>query len=680
MRFLMIGAGFLIASASAVFAQDIPEQAIRQSFLPDEFNRFAPRTALDMAVQIPGFSINEGGGDRGFGQADTNVLINGRRISGKSNGPVDALGRIPFDDVVRLEILDGASLDIGGLSGQVLNVVTLSDGKISGRYSYSPQFRTRGTPFRWGDGEVSISGGGTKSEWTFSIGNDQNRRGDDGPEFVFNGDGELVDTRQEQRNQSFDIPSIAGSYTRTASNGNVLNLTGEVNGFISELIEVSERNPVDDVANVRRLLQTEDEINFELGGDYEFAVPGGRLKLIGLYRYENSPTVGDVRFDFADMRPPTGSVFTQQANEAEAVLRTEYAFAALGGNWQWSVEGARNFLDIEADLSVRDDLGVLQPVDFAGASSRVEEDRAETTLSYGRKLAPNLQLQTSVGFEYSQISQSGEFGQTRDFIRPNGFASLNWKANDTLNVSFQVERAVGQLSFFDFIASTDVNQDRVNVTNADLVPPPSWQFEVEAQQTLGPLGSITLSGFYEDISDIVDRIPIEGGGQAPGNIDSARRYGVSTNMTLLSDPIGWTGTRLDLAASFTESEVIDPLLGTTRRISNQEFVRFEANLRHDFQNTDWATGFNLNYDESAELVRIDEVSVFQPSFAFADVFIENKDVFGVTLRATVSNVLNRDNNFFRTVFNDRITNDVQFTEERFRNFGTIFTFTIEGSF
>jgi outer membrane cobalamin receptor len=99
-------------------------QSTRSTFLPEDFARFAPRSAFDMARNVPGFSIREGDGARGLGQADTNVLINGRRIPGKANGPLEALRRIPVEDVVRLELVDGASLGIGGLTGQVLNLVT----------------------------------------------------------------------------------------------------------------------------------------------------------------------------------------------------------------------------------------------------------------------------------------------------------------------------------------------------------------------------------------------------------------------------------------------------------------------------------------------------------------------------------------------------------------------------
>ena len=55
-----------------------------QSFVPADFEQYAPRTALDMVSQIPGFSVSGDDGARGFGQASQNVLINGQRISSKS--------------------------------------------------------------------------------------------------------------------------------------------------------------------------------------------------------------------------------------------------------------------------------------------------------------------------------------------------------------------------------------------------------------------------------------------------------------------------------------------------------------------------------------------------------------------------------------------------------------------
>ena len=637
-----------------------------------------------MARLIPGLTLDEGDDARGFGQADTNVLINGRRISGKSNGPLDALARIPLDALVRLEIVDGASLEIGGLSGQVLNVVTASGGRVSGRYRFSPETRTDHVPTRWGNGELALTGGGQNSEWTLRIANEQQRFGAEGPELVVDGTGQLLDRRTERVVDRIDRPGVSGSVSHKRQNGGVWNLTGEANGNLFRASESSVRAPAVGDVGERKLRETEDEFNFEVGADYEFDLGAGRLKLIGLHRFEDSPTEARVTFEFANGQPATGSVFKRQADEAETVLRSEYTVRLLGGDWQWSIEGAQNYLDIDSEFFNQDAGGELVPVALPGASARVEEDRVESTLSYGRSLARNVQVQASAGAEYSRISQSGEFGQTRDFVRPKGFVSLNWRANDRLDLSLQLERRVGQLNFSDVIASVNVNQGRVNVSNSNLVPPQSWLFSVQMQQALGAYGSITLGGFYEDISDIVDLVPVSDGagvqGQAPGNIDSASRYGASVNATLLFDGVGWKGGRLDVEAQYTDSRVRDPLLGNRRQISDDDHLEYDIVVRQDFPNSRWAAGIEMFYREDTPLVRLDETSLFRPSRAFTRVFVENKNLFGATLRASVANLNDRGNIFSRTLFADRSAGDVRVRERRELDFGLIFRLEIEGNF
>ncbi len=670
------------AAPNEAAAAPAPEAATTRSiFTPEDFARFAPRSALDMARQVPGFSIRSGDGARGLGQADTNVLLNGRRISGKSNGPVEALRRISAEDVVRLELVDGASLDIGGLTGQVLNVVTQSTGRITGQYRYSPEFRSFGTPARLLNGQVALAGGGQKSEWTLALRNESNRRGNEGLEQVFDGTGALVTLRDEQSNFNSDRISLSGSFTRTAGNGNVLNLTGQTQGFLFREREFSaQRAPGEAVERVRNLRRTEDEFNYELGADYQFALGPGKLKLIAYHRYEDSPFTNAVTTTFANGAAPQGSRFVQDADEAETILRSEYTFGAAGGNIVAAVEGVRNFLEIDSALAVRDAAGELQPVELPGASDRVDEDRIDGGLTYSRSLVGNLQLQLSAGAEYSQISQAGPTGLTRSFVRPKGFAALDWKVSEALNIAARAERVVGQLNFFDFIASVDLDQDREDVSNANLVPEQSWVYEVEASWRLGALGNLNLRTFFEDITDIVDQIPIEGGGQAPGNLPSARFYGIEGNATLLSDRFGWKGTRVDLGFNFTDSEVRDPLLGNIRSVSGTDLIDLNLNLRHDVPGSSWAFGGEGNWEKNGREVRLDEVFLNQPSFAFASVFVENKDVAGMTLRARVGNLLGQRDRFERTVFDDRATGRVAFSERRDRKFGTIFSFDVEGSF
>ena len=95
---LTLASGLALLNAAAPsFAQVAAEPVSSpqaQVYEPAYFARFAPNTAADMVGNVPGFSITGGGDDqRGFGQASQNVLINGRRVSGKANDAATALGR-----------------------------------------------------------------------------------------------------------------------------------------------------------------------------------------------------------------------------------------------------------------------------------------------------------------------------------------------------------------------------------------------------------------------------------------------------------------------------------------------------------------------------------------------------------------------------------------------------------
>lgn len=141
-------AGLLVGFPLPLYAQTLaaPSEDTK-TFTIADFEQFAPRTALDMVSQIPGFSISGSDGQRGFGQAQENVLINGQRISSKSTSARDALARIPAANVEKIEIVDGSDLDIPGLSGQVANITAKANG-LSGTWNYRQRFRENLRP-RW---------------------------------------------------------------------------------------------------------------------------------------------------------------------------------------------------------------------------------------------------------------------------------------------------------------------------------------------------------------------------------------------------------------------------------------------------------------------------------------------------------------------------------------------------
>lgn len=677
----LVLAGLVSCLTLPVDAQESDTQT--RTYTPEDFTQFAPRTALDMIRQIPGFQIDDGDtNSRGFGQATGNVLINGQRISGKSNSASAALGRITASSIERIEVLDGASLDIPGLSGQVVNVIAEADG-TSGTWNWEVQVRPGLEP-NWFNGEVSINGKNGALDWTLSFESNPFRNGNRGPELVTDAAGSLTEIRDEDAQFSADVPSVSVALGWKPANGHIANLNATYGLFNFAVKERSISTPLTgaDLSTGRRIFErSEDEWNTELGGDYEFGLGPGRLKLIGLQRLEHSPTTATV-FSRSDANTRNSqSRFDQVADESESILRTEYSWAPRDGrDWQFALEGAFNSLDIDSAFFALDANGILSPVILPNASSKVEERRAEGTITHGRSLSAKLDVQLSGGVEYSELSQSGAAGQTREFFRPKGFVSAAYKVRNGYTVNARLAREVGQLNFFDFTASVDINNNRGNAGNPDIVPEQSWTAEIEIERDFGNRGGGTLRFYGEAIEDIVDRVPIGAAGEAPGNLDSAIRYGVEATGTIKFDPWGWKGAQFEFAAEARQSAIDDPLTGVSRRINGDLVSRVFAEFRHDVAATDWAWGVGYDINRRARRFRLDQSFQRSSSPGFMWAFVEHKDVFGMTAQFQAGNLLGQVDRFQRDVFSPRRDGQLLFSEDRRRTFGTSARFRLSGSF
>lgn len=684
---LLATASFLPASAVAQTTGDAPPPAATtpataqgaQSYTPADFARFSPKTALDMLRQVPGFSIQQQDGElRGLGQATGNVLINGERFSGKSNDVVSELSRISAANVQRIDIVDGATLNISGLSGQVANIITSTSG-VSGRFSWNPRLRAKRVPPRLLDADVSVSGKLGGVDYTVSLENRSNRAGNAGPELVRAADGTLLDRRHERLDVKQEQPKIAVSLKRNFANGSVANLNASGQLFHLDADEISLRSGPGLVDRDRRFHEQEREWNYELGGDYEFGLGGGRLKLIGLRRFEHSPYEQTLFTSFADGSPTIGEKFTQVANEAETIGRAEYRWKAGRADWQISAEGALNILDIDNRLFVLGAGDIFEPVPLPNAAAEVKEKRAEAMITYGRPLSPSLTLQLSAGGEYSELSQTGANGLTRTFYRPKGYASLAWKASPRLDISAKIERKVGQLNFFDFVASTNISGGTSNAGNANLVPPQSWEAEVEAKRNLGPWGTTKLKLYGRRYTDIVDIIPIDGGGQAPGNIkDPATLFGGQWTSTFNFDPIGWAGAKLDLDIILQKTSLKDPLTGERRPFNEVVERQINASFRHDVPGSNWAYGWNYEAFKDSGGRRLDQTFQYYDHPGGLGIFAEHKNVMGLTVRGEIFGLLGSNESFTRSFYAPDRRAALLFTEARDRFYGHIFTLNISG--
>ena len=652
----------------------------RQSFTPDDFQRFAPRNAYDMLIQVPGFQIRDSEQLRGLGQASGNVLFNGQRPSSKADSLQVQMSRIPAAAVTRIEIVDGATLGLPGLSGQVANIVFAAK-RVSGQFSWRPQIRAHFTDPLLTRADISVSGRAGPVDYQLGLDNSEGfRSGAGGPTTIADGAGQVIERRQDVWNTHYDLPKLVARFALDLPGDATANLNLQYQRLYDKYDEDGLRTSPGRPDRRRTVLTSADRWNYEAGGDIEFRAGPGRLKLIGLRRYSREPFAQTVIVDYADASPRTGERFTQLGRIGETIARGEYSWRMLGGDWQVSGEGAFNRLGNVAATGLIDGTGSFVDRPLAEGSGAVAEDRYEGLLSFGRSVNRTLSFQLIAGAERSAIGQSGPGGLQRRFIRPKGSLSLLWKPAANFDAALKLRRRVLQLDLYDFLARAFLNDDKANAGNAELRPRQDWSFEFEANRRLGPWGSTKLQVIYRDVQDNVDVIPVAGG-EAVGNLPRSHIGAIDWNSTVQFDPVGWKGARLTSRVVFQTSRVRDPFTGTNRPWSDFVDRLVELGFRQDLPRSAWAYGGDMEYSHNSASYRRSQIDRIYEGPVFASLFVENKNVLGLTLRGELRNIWNARSRRQRTFYTGlRGASAVALVEDRDRMIGAIFSFSVRGTF
>lgn len=653
-------------------------------YAPADFTRFAPRTAYDMLAQIPGFTIkalDQQQQERGLGQASENVLINGDRITDKSSGAVAQSKRTAIGNVDYIEIVDASALGIAGLSGQVANIVLKGANKAGGQFEWRPDFRAhyaRPNLFR---GSISYTGKADWLDYTLSVEDQVGRGAIGGPVIFTAADGSLIERRDEVFHSESDTLVIQAKLGFAGPGSAKGHLTLGYSPYWGPVFDRERRLRVGGAASERLRRQHLAGWIYDVNADYEFAAGPGRLKLIGLRHFDHEPIVSTQLERFDGGQPDQGTRFTRNSHIGETIGRAEYRWKGAQNDWQLSFERAFNVLDQRGALETLGLDGRFAPVAFPEGSGRVEEVRYEGLGTLSRPLGPRLTLQLAGGAEVSTLARvDGDLPQRR-FFRPKGSLTFGWRPDADWDVSLKLRRRVGQISFYDFLSQPNLKEERENTGNPDLVPPQSWEAELEVGRSLGRWGKTRLRGFFHRIEDIVDIVPVGEDGEGIGNLPEATRLGLESTSTIDFAPLGWRGAKLDMTAGIEHTRVRDPLTGRMRPISGTTDQWVQLTLRHDVPRTDFAWGGSASLSHNGPNYYLTEVNREWEGPWFVSAYVEHKDVFGLTLRAQVGNIFNARHFYDRDVFGGRRTvSPLAFHQKNDQLIGPIFSFIVRGAF
>ena len=677
-----------LALASPATAQTPPAPAphtqaapVTRTYLPADFARFAPKTGYDMLAQVPGFTIAEVDQDRGLGQASENVLINGQRIADKSGGAVEQLRKTPATGIERIEIVDAASLGLAGLTGQVANVIVKVARTGTGQFEWRPDFRAHYAIPNLFRGSASYTGKRGAVDYTLSVEDDASRGGFGGPVLITGPTGALVERRDEIFHAESDLVTFKTRFGIDGPGSSIGNLTLAVTPYWAPTHIKDYRTRADGDNRSRTTDTSLTGGYYDINANIDVALGPGRLKLIGVRHYDFEPVITTQVFRYDSGAPATGVRLDRISRIAETIGRGEYSFTTGKSAWQLSFERAYNDLDQRGALATLTPGGAFQPVPFPEGTGEVREVRYEATVTLSRPLSKTLDLQLVGGGERSILERVDGDLPARRFFRPKGSGSLAWRPAAGWDASLKLSRKVGQISFYDFLDQANLNLDRRNAGNPDLVPPQSWELETQIRREMGAWGKTSLRVFAHRVEDIIDIVPIGDDGEGVGNLPRARRFGAESVSTFQFDPIGWKGARLDTTFGFLHTSVSDPLTGVSRAISGTQDAYATLQFRRDVPGSPLAWGGGVEYSHRALSTRLSEVVRSWEGPVFDNLFVEHKNVRGLTVRAEVVNLLNARHRLDRYVYaGRRTTSGLAFRQDANQLIGPIFQFLVRGSF
>ncbi|MGK0297782.1 MAG: hypothetical protein ACI9XC_001399 [Gammaproteobacteria bacterium] len=672
---------------------DLSSQEIVE-YRSEFFQRYSPNTALDMIRQVPGFQLDDGDASRGLGAAAGNVLINDRRPSAKQDLPSLILSRIPASLVERIELIRGQVRDIDMQGDSVLaNIILREDSPAAIRWDSSWRYNVEfGHTF---EGSTSISDRWRETDYNAGIQFRKFTRGD----YTFQDSLDIDDVVTEIRDDESFFLGYRGN-----ANLNTSTWVGET--FLQFNTTLFGENRDGD-RMIRRLPQPpaggkRDELigeefktrRIEFGVDAERSLRSDlNVKAILLHVRGKSDNLTSLRRLDSSAVQTLLRVADTSTKSSEAIVRTELDWTYFSGHAiQINLEGAFNSL--EGSLFQTEDTGTGQlVVDVPGANARVEEIRGDFLIKDTWSLG-NIELGYGIGAEVSEITQSGDGAQSRNFffLKPEGTVTYAPKQSEQTRLRFA--REVSQLDFEEFVSGTVFEDDDLALGNPNLQPETTWLAQLSHERRFGQQSVVKLSAFYNWITNVVDLLPLSSTFEAVGNIGSGNRYGVEIETTIPLESIGLTGARLDINARWQDSSVTDPVTGENRILStrtpNQRLLplgfrvdnkyAFTIDYRQDFQKEQVAWGWEIRERANRILFKVNELDNSNEGIDLS-FFVETTRWLGLKMGFNIENVLNIVSSRDRTIFTgerDLSPIDEQLIQNRVRSFRL--AYVVSGSF
>jgi outer membrane receptor protein involved in Fe transport len=529
------------------------------------FDGIELNTVRDMITRVPGFVfIDTDTTKRGFGAASGNVLIDSVRPSSKTDTLSSVLDRIPRSRVERIEIIRGSAPGID-MQGQ-----TVVANVILKRADETHMIATLADTI-YGDGHqgpaASVEFNSHVGENTYGLRVSRINEIDDdsagnGTRYLsVPGQPTVIDAAHHRGaekvgyglNASLSRPVLEGAFTA--------NLTLQQTNYNSAVFY--------DAPAAASFPYSHNIRSAEAGANWDRYFGAVELTLVGLQRLERN------EYFNASISSGVNQTFTSAADTSESILRSTVRYRPSPTlAFEGGLEADYNTLDGHSSF-----ISSGARIALPAGDPKVNEKRGEANIQASWKFAPDWSLETGTRFESSTISAQGVPARDFSFIKPR--VLLSWAPLPNMQLRARAEKVVGQLDFANFIASSSFSSNGISAGNLAIKPDQRWQFEGDFEYHFWDKGALVLSYTRENITDLVDFVPIGGGLDGPGNIPKATNNIYNLELSMPLDRLGWDGGTFKPSLIWKDAAVPDPVTGEIRQISGVQDRKLVFNFLQD---------------------------------------------------------------------------------------------------
>ncbi|SFC31666.1 TonB-dependent receptor plug domain-containing protein [Pseudoalteromonas denitrificans] len=607
-----------------LFADEANNKAAITGYDTQYFKQFSPQTLFDMIEKIPGTasildSVVDTDDNRGFGSAGEQLLINGKRISGKSNGIGAELYRIQAKNVDEIQLIRGTvnGLDVRS-TGLIINVILKEDMSASILWDLGLAYASDVNAEPIG----SLNYTDSTDIFTYSLGY---KRTADPRYAVFS---EVFNTNQDQLNETrvdksarvTTVDKLNGKIEYFISDKTDLRLNGllEINKYKGEYDKAfyyanAEQNSPINVTDLSHVNNQND--TWEIGGDINHKLDDfGNLKLLFI---TNKTTYDDkLLIDRSEDFNTTFKSYdlNDKTIQSENILRPTFSSQI---NEKHSIE-----VGFELAINKRDSTIItnVSPTEH----HMIKETRKEAFISHNFAFSDTINLQSSLNNEWSNVIVDSQFEASitsvpveRSFKYPKPRFNLRYDMTEQDQWRFNFERTVSQLNLKDFVPKYNGEEKRLELTNPNLMPEKRWEFSSTYERQFNKnQGNLATTLYYHDIEDHLTETPYLDShnktiGSGIGNINNAKEYGIKLDGSLRLSLLNLKNTVFSGNLTYRGSKTHNSFTHEKQYINDLPQLDWSANLKHDQVNLGLAFGITFSNKSAERYNRYDFIARYE---------------------------------------------------------------------